>query len=272
MIFTINNLRKYRLFFLDCQKTTHILLKKASIFGNKAENVLSLQQIDEQKAHDLFFFGRIKHDYRMKKLFFTLLVLMTLFPAAKADPFSFGVTAGMNITKGETSKKWTTDSENGWFAGLQLKATIPVVGLGFDISALYSQESISIPVTTLGSSTISTETDKLKYVTVPLHLRYDLSIPGINLAVVPFVFTGPQAGLTISKIDKSYQDKITTKDLVWRYDLGFGLILLKHLQASYSYSFPLSDTYEGKDFSDKKDQFDEDYKQGVHRISLTYFF
>lgn len=204
----------------------------------------------------------------MKKLFFTLLVFMTFFTAVTAGPLSFGVTAGMNISKGETNKDWSPDSENGWFAGLQLKASLPIIGLGVDVSALYSQETVSIPVTS--GTTISTETEKLKYVAVPLHLRYDLSIPGINLAVVPFVFTGPQAGLAIGKLDKAYQDKITTKDLVWRYDLGFGAILLKHLQASYSYSFPLSNTYEGK-FSDK-DKFDEDYKQGVHRISLTYFF
>lgn len=205
----------------------------------------------------------------MKRLFTTLLVFMTLFTAVMANPFRFGVTAGMNMTKGETNKDWTPDSENGWFAGVQLKATLPVFGLGLDVSALYSQETISIAS---AATPDDPETDKLNYLAVPLHLRYDLSIPGINLAVVPFVFTGPQAGLTLSKIDKAYQDKITTKDLVWRYDLGFGVILLKHLQASYSYSFPLSDTYEGKDFGDKKDQFDEDYKQGVHRISLTYFF
>lgn len=262
MIFTINNLRKYRLFFLDCQKTTHNLIKKAIIFGNNAENVLSLQQIDELKTLITFLFGQIKHNYRMKKLFFTLLVFMTFFSVAIAKPLSFGVTGGMNISKGETDKDWTPDSENGWFVGLQLKASLPIIGLGLDVSALYSQETVSI---------VGTEdTDKMKYVAVPLHLRYDLSIPGINLAVVPFVFTGPQAGLTVGKLDKAYQDKITTKDLVWRYDLGFGAILLKHLQASYSYSFPLSNTYEGK-FSDK-DKFDEDYKQGVHRISLTYFF
>lgn len=221
----------------------------------------------------------------MKKLFFTLLVLMTFFTAVKADPFRFGVTAGMNITKGEMNsdynyKGWSPDSENGWFVGFQLKASLPVIGLGLDVSALYSQETVSVPVSLISfddmggnyNGTVKTETEKLKYLAIPLHLRYDLSIPGINLAVVPFVFTGPQAGLTLSKLDKSYQDKITTKDLIWRYDLGFGAILLKHLQASYSYSFPLSNTYEGKDFGDKKDQFDEDYKQGVHRISLTYFF
>lgn len=204
----------------------------------------------------------------MKKLFTTLLVFMTLFTVVKANPFRFGVTAGMNMTKGETNKDWTPDSENGWFAGVQLKASLPIVGLGLDLSAIYSQETISISSETAPDKP---DTEKLDYLAIPLHLRYDLSIPGINLAVVPFVFTGPQAGLTLGKIDKAYQDKISTKDLVWRYDLGFGLILLRHLQAAYSYSFPLSDTYEGK-FSDKKDQFDEDYKQGVHRISFTYFF
>ena len=226
----------------------------------------------------------------MKKLFFTLLVFMTFFTAVKADPFRFGVTAGMNITKGETSSSihyvgWSPDTENGWFVGFQLKASLPVVGLGLDASLIYSQENISLPVVELvdwtsndskgtaanNGGTLTTETEKLKYLALPLHLRYDLSIPGANWVVVPFIFTGPQAGLTLTKLDKSYQDKITTKDLVWRYDLGAGVILLKHLQASYSYSFPLSKSYEGK-FGDKKDQFDEDYKQGVHRISLTYFF
>ncbi len=213
----------------------------------------------------------------MKKLYITLLVLLTLCTTAKANPFSFGVTAGMNISKGETSSSvkyagWSPDTENGWFAGFQLKASLPVVGLGLDASLVYSQETISVPGESSNTGgTLATDTEKLKYLALPLHLRYDLSIPGANWVVVPFIFTGPQAGLTLSKIDKSYQDKITTKDIVWRYDLGGGFILFKHLQAAYSYSFPLSKTYEGK-FSDKKDQFDEDYKSGVHRISFTYFF
>ncbi len=213
----------------------------------------------------------------MKRIIFTLLVFMTFFTASNANPFSFGLTAGMNITKGEASNTfgWNPDSENGWFAGAQLKVTLPIIGLGLDGSLIYSQEKISIPVTEGASSSgtpkVSSETEKVNYLAVPLHLRYDLSIPGVDLLVVPFVFTGPQAGLTLSKIDKSYQDKITTKDIVWRYDLGFGLILFKHLQAAYNYSFPLSDTYEGN-LKDKSNQFDEDYKQGVHRISLTYFF
>lgn len=200
----------------------------------------------------------------MKKLFFTLLVFMTLITTAKADPFRFGITAGMNITKGKVSDKagWSPDTENGWFAGVQLKVTIPIIGLGMDGSLIYSQEKVSLA---------EDKKETLDYLAVPLHLRYDLDIPAINKVFVPFIFTGPQAGLTLSKIDKSYQEKITTKDIVWRYDLGFGMILLNHLQAAYSYSFPLSETYEGS-LKSQADQFDNDYKQGVHRISLTYFF
>lgn len=220
-----------------------------------------------------------KNECRMKKICFTLLVFMTLFPAVKADPFRFGVVAGMNMTKGETSssvnyKGWSPDTENGWFAGLQLKFSLPVVGLGFDASLIYSQENLSVPaISGDNADQVVTETTKMNYLGIPVHLRYDLSIPGANWVAVPFIFTGPQANIAVSKLDRKYNEykDINSKDLVWRYDLGGGIILLKHLQAAYSYSFPLSKSYEGK-FSEKTDKFNEDYKSGVHRISLTYFF
>lgn len=212
----------------------------------------------------------------MKRIFFTLLVFLAVFSTAKAELFRFGVVAGMNITKGDASGNiygWNPDSENGWFAGLQLKCT-SVIGLGFDASLLYSQEKVTI----LGYLPLgvtdpvpSTETSKVGYMAIPVHLRYDLSFPGINWIAVPFIFTGPQAALTVKKINEAYQQAISANDLVWRYDLGGGLLIFKHLQAAYSYSFPLSKTYEWN-FGAKKDQFNEDYKSGVHRISLTYFF
>ena len=212
----------------------------------------------------------------MKKIILTLLAIIAICTSAQASgPFKFGVIAGMNITKGEVSSDkanwngWSSDSENGWFAGFQFKATLPVVGLGLDASLIYSRETIKIA---------ENDTENLDYLAVPLHLRYDLDIPAIGYAFVPFIFTGPQAGIAMTKLDKTYrtidehfETNITNKDLVWRYDLGAGAILLNHLQVAYSYSFPLSKTYEGK-FSDKKEQFESDYKQGVHRISLTYFF
>lgn len=212
----------------------------------------------------------------MKRIFFTLLVILAVFSTAKAELFRFGVVAGMNITKGDASGNiygWNPDSENGWFAGLQLKCT-SVIGLGFDASLLYSQEKVTIPGDLpLGVTdpVPSTETSKVGYMAIPVHLRYDLLIPGVNWIATPFIFTGPQAAVTVKKIDKAYQQAISANDLVWRYDLGGGLLIFKHLQAAYSYSFPLSKTYEGN-FGAKKDQFNEDYKSGVHRISLTYFF
>lgn len=208
----------------------------------------------------------------MKKLFFTLIAFMTICTTAMAvGPFKFGVVAGMNITKGEVTSEnakvngWAPDSESGWFAGLQLKATVPVFGIGVDASLIYNRESISIPVAS--GSDITSKKENMDYLAIPVHLRYDLQLPAISQIVVPYVFTGPQAGIAISKIDKAYLEAIDTNDVVWRFDLGLGVILLSHLQAAYSYSFPLSNTYEGK-----VNQLIDDYEQGVHRISLTYFF
>lgn len=219
---------------------------------------------------------------RMKRILITLLTIVMLCTSAKAiSPFSFGVTAGMNVVKGEVDgrkqwKGWSSDSQKDWFAGLQLKFTAPIIGLGFDASLLYSRESVSLPPVSVTSTsgtelTNSDNTKKHDYLTVPVHLRYDLQIPGISLAAVPFIFAGPQASLSLSKIDEAYQKNVKMDDLIWRFDLGGGVILLKHLQAAYNYSFPLSKTYEGK-FFDQKDQFESDYKQGVHRVSLTLFF
>lgn len=208
----------------------------------------------------------------MKKLLFTLLVIASIFTSLKAEPVRFGVVAGMNITKEETSsgvsyKGWSPDSQNGWFAGIQLKFTLPIIGLGFDASAVYSQENVTLPIEENGENVVQ----KMGYVAIPVHLRYDLSLPVINHLVEPFIFTGPQAALNTTKINEAYHNSVTSKDLVWRYDLGAGVILLNHLQAAYSYSFPLTSTYEGNIISQSKD-LSNDYKSGVHRISLTYFF
>lgn len=194
----------------------------------------------------------------MKKLFFTLLVFMTVL-SAQAKIIDFGVIAGMNIVKTEADG-WKADSKGGWFVGAQMKYTFPIVGLGVDASLIYSQEKVAM----------EEDYESLGYLAIPLHLRYDLSLPGVNMLVVPYVFTGPQAGLAMKQIEKtSVAANLKTENLVWRYDLGFGATLFKHLQAAYSYSFPLSKTY---NVSDALGLGSEDFKSGVHRISLTYFF
>lgn len=194
----------------------------------------------------------------MKKLFFTLLVFMTVL-SAQAKIIDFGVIAGMNIVKTEADG-WKADSKGGWFVGAQMKYSFPILGLGVDASLIYSQEKVAM----------EEDYESLGYLAIPLHLRYDLSLPGVNMLVVPYVFTGPQAGLAMKQIEKtSVAANLKTENLVWRYDLGFGATLFKHLQAAYSYSFPLSKTY---NVSDALGLGSEDFKSGVHRISLTYFF
>lgn len=221
----------------------------------------------------------------MKKLFFSILVMMTVCATLSARVVSFGVTGGMNInqTEGDDNspqyKGWSLDSKNGWYAGLQLKFTFPVVGLGLDVAATYSQNEATLQMAQqqgmegVGTGNLE-KSSKTGFITVPLHLRWDINIPAIDYAVAPFVFTGPQASYAVKKleddIDTKFNDmEFKSESLLWKWDLGAGVILLKHLQVSYAYEFPLSD---GSSFKAATKDIDVNYKDGTHRIGLTYFF
>lgn len=209
--------------------------------------------------------------------------MMIACTALNARVVDFGVTGGMNITKAEADNEysaygWTPDAKNGWYAGLQLKFTLPIVGFGLDVSAIYSENEATLRLATkdqLGSISTEDIDQKIGFITVPLHLRWDFNLPAVEYAVAPYIFTGPQASYSVKKfedgLDNKYKDiKFKSEDLLWKWDLGMGVILLKRFQFSYAYEFPLSNGSSFKDMS--VDNFEEDYKQGTHRIGLTYFF
>jgi len=82
---------------------------------------------------------------RMKKLF-TLMVVAVLMSAlpAKAQ-FGFGLRGGVNLTSLSLSKEVLSSSNRaGFFIGPSVKFTVPLVGVGVDVSALYDQRNSGI--------------------------------------------------------------------------------------------------------------------------------
>ncbi len=218
----------------------------------------------------------------MKRLIFSILTLMVICTSAWARIMDLGVTAGMNISKAETDDAnayygWVPDSQHGWYAGLQFKFTFPVTGLGLDLSATYSQNEGTLRLASkdqLGNTSVEEVDGEVGFVTIPLHLRWDMNLPAVEYAVAPYLFTGPQASYAVKKleerIDQKYNDiKFETDDLIWKWNLGMGVILLKRFQLSYAYEFPLSTS---TSFKDALNNIEADYSQGTHRIGLTYFF
>lgn len=207
----------------------------------------------------------------MKKIFFTILAISALATTnAQASIFNWGVTGGMNITKTEVDetdfiKNWSPDSETGWYAGLQFRIVVPIVGVGVDFGAVYTQETLTLP---------DNNKEDIGYLSVPVHLRYELKLPLINDALTPYIFTGPQASYNIQEIDDKVADTFKSEDLVWHWDLGAGVVLFDHIQVSYHYGFPLTNTgeYMNPAFGTTTQQVESDWKMGTHHLGLTLYF
>jgi len=206
-----------------------------------------------------------------------------------AQSFMWGVTAGANITKTDGEGKgllntgWDTDTQGGYWLGVQIRLGLPMSGFGLDASLNYSQEVAT--VSTGNESLVITASDKLRYFTIPLHLRYDLELPGISEVLIPFAFAGPQVNFALNDFDwysvarqapdaikdteKKEEVQYETSKQTWKIDLGFGVLLLGHVQLAYNYAIPLNDTFKFKTaYEDGKNNF----KLGTHRIGLTYYF
>lgn len=223
----------------------------------------------------------------MKKRLSVLLLLavITMAELKAADQlFRWGITAGGNISKvsgdgkGFMGTGWKFDSSGGYYLGLLAKVGIPLSGLGFDASFVYSQELADI------ASNGAFLVERMRNFSAPVHLRYDFELPLLDEALVPYVFMGPQCSFSLNEFDWYQlfsQDPLSaerthetadwneTARRVWKFDLGVGMILGNRIQIAWNYTIPLNTAFRFKTiYNDARDNF----KMGNHRIGMTYFF
>jgi hypothetical protein len=217
----------------------------------------------------------------MKKLLLSLGLLLAMATAApvSARTFGFGVMGGLNVSKLDADH---AQNNNGWYAGLTAKCTIPVLNFGVDGSLLYSLEKAGIS---------GNETDA-KFISIPVNLRYDFQFPLISKVLVPYLFAGPQFDWNINNasiVPGTYGEygeaasdsgestaskggllhKYKLKDATWKANFGLGVLLLNHVQVSYSYSLPVSNSWES--VTAVKDLY-SNTKMSTHKIGVAYYF
>ena len=213
----------------------------------------------------------------MKKVL-TLIVMAVAFAMPSEAQVNFGIKGGLNFTNMSISNSNVEDlfkNKAGFFAGVTVKFSLPVVGLGIDASALYDQREADVEVYTDISGSKSTEKLKSQSIQVPINLRYEI---GLGESANIFIFAGPQVGFNIG-------DK--TKDLwsdmaEWRLktsnfsaNVGLGFTLMSHLQLSANYNIALGTTGEVdfKSAVDKTwDTVKGDAKANSWQIALAYYF
>lgn len=164
-----------------------------------------------------------------------LVALVTMLSLPASAQVKFGVKGGYNVSKMSISSS-VLDAENrsGWFIGPTLKFTVPIVGLSFDVSALYDQKSTKVSNVNDGSKTI-----KQQAIDVPINVRYGV---GLGSLANIFLFAGPQFAFNVGDDEfkwnstSSYQNTFQLKKSTISVNVGAGVTLLKHLQVSANYN------------------------------------
>ena len=194
-----------------------------------------------------------------------ILLLFLLLPMTGMAQLQFGVRGGYTLTKMSLTSNDIRTNRNGFFVGPALCFTLPVFGLGFDVSALYDQRDARIgddPVTDI----------KQKMVDVPINLRFNFA-PDAPLSF--FVFAGPQFSFNLND-DKKMLDSAREwrfKKSVMSVNVGAGAAIVKNLQLSVNYNIVCGETATINSLNDVVDGV-KDHKAKTHawQFALSVFF
>lgn len=191
----------------------------------------------------------------MKKIVSTLVVVLCLFMAVPSQAqIKFGLKGGLDISKLDTK---VSDNTTGFFVGPMVDVTLPIIGLGIDVAALYSQSGIDVN---------NKNSEKLKSVEIPVNLKWTL---GLGSTFGVFIAAGPQFGFSINDGWKQLMEE-SNKSFV-SVNVGAGLKLLRHLQVGVNYNIGASklgdmivDSSEGK--------LRSGIRKNSWQVSLAYMF
>lgn len=181
----------------------------------------------------------------MKKAIARVLLVATLALSAvgaSAGSFKIGPVVGVNINKFSADKNvFSADNRCGFTGGVMAKFTVPLIGIGADLSVVYARRSSQMTVdgasTDLTTAAPTVENIHYDYIAVPLHVRYDIGLPIVGKFVAPAIFTGPNFAFRVSKeIVDNYKSK--KYDVGW--DFGIAVTFIDHLQIAGAYTLNMN--------------------------------
>lgn len=201
----------------------------------------------------------------MKKILSTLMVAACLWMALPAQAqFRFGLKGGLNIsTLSFSSDLFKGDNRTGFFIGPMAEFTIPVVGLGLDVAALYNQSKGKADYYEEGVS----EDKTLKTIEIPVNLKWSF---GLGSTLGGYIAAGPQFGFNVgSGLFNIGSETFDMKKSYTTFNVGAGVKLVQHLHIGLNYNFGINkmakafiDDYEGS----------VEMKRNTWQVSLAYMF
>mgnify|MGYP005942946161 FL=1 len=199
----------------------------------------------------------------IKAILLTLVMIIGASAIPAQAQFKFGPKVGLTVNDFHFNKS-VMDAENqtGWTAGLMTEFTVPVIGLGFDLSAMYVRRNSEF----MRENNLTK--DNRDYIEIPLNLKYKFSLPLISKILVPYLGVGPSVSFLTSRrhIENAYKNK----SVDWAMNFGFGVQLLSHIDVNARYGLGMSKAV--KLIQSGAGDGDIDGKNRYWTISVAYLF
>lgn len=208
----------------------------------------------------------------MRKLrAFMALAFAALLAIPASAQVKFGLKGGLDVTHMSlNSEVFDKSNRAGFYFGPTMKFTIPLVGLGVDVSALYDQRTAEVSMDYGNEQIVSDHEESLtqRQIAIPINLRYAV---GLGSTANVFFFAGPQFGFNVG----SDKDEINFKwkDSNFSVNLGVGFTMLSHLQLNLNYNIACGKTGEVKPTSVLPDVASNIHaRYNAWQLGLAYFF
>lgn len=200
----------------------------------------------------------------IKKIMLTLMMVLVCAGAASAQ-FRFGIKAGLNVNSLHFNKDlFESDNQCGFTAGVMTEFTVPLVGLCFDLSAMYTRMNAQAEIDAPG---VDKEGSVGKnFLQIPLNIKYKFQIPVVASIIKPYIFTGPELSV---KLDNKTWENLKTKTCQWAWNVGIGVELIKHLQVSGSYGFGMNNVVKSFTGANASDM---DLKNNYWTVTAAWLF
>ena len=204
----------------------------------------------------------------MKRIFTLALLALGLLMASPANAqVKFGVKGGLNVTDMHLSSDvFDQSNQAGWYIGPTVKVSLPVTGLGVDVSALYDYRSAKV-------SDPSTEEVKVKQqsINVPVNLRYGIGLG--SLASLNF-HAGPQFGFNVGDREYKWTDmsNYALKKSNFSINVGLGVSVAKHFEVTGNYNIACGKTADVTLLKAAQDVAKSKSRNNSWQIGVAYYF
>ena len=216
----------------------------------------------------------------MKKniLSFAVLVAALAFALPSQAQIKLGVKAGLNVNSFSVKNlpvNVDKKNRNGFFAGVTADVTVPLVGLGADVSLLYDNRCIGLGGNDIDDEEVGPYVESHKtfhYISLPINAKYTV---GLSSLASVYVATGPQFSWNIGDRHWTFADadkgwELKSSQFSW--NVGCGATVLSHVRVGYNYNIALGNTAEFKFEEQPGKIIKGKLKNNTHQISLTYLF